>query len=116
MIYLFPNIYYLKVLNCKLSYIFILFQLISTLTCAVNSDEKEKTWIWKTEGQTYFLDVDEKIRFRVEDELFNDTKPHGPIDTFKDPQLEDDQKDKVPPYALVASCCAEGMGPTTWWD
>lgn len=71
----------------------------------------EKAWVWKPDDETeLYIDVNERVRFRVEEEVFLSIKPRP---TNQDNQEEDN---KVPPYALIASCQTDGMGCVSWWD
>ncbi|KAK9471196.1 RNA polymerase III subunit Rpc25-domain-containing protein [Dipodascopsis tothii] len=73
---------------------------------------REQAWVWKTEHELY-LDTNEKIRFRVEQEIFTDVSPRGPKNANDD---EHNTATQSPPYSLLASCQTYGMGLVTWWD
>ncbi|KAL6949751.1 DNA-directed RNA polymerase III subunit rpc25 [Hanseniaspora vineae] len=108
---------------------------------------EENVWIWNTDpedesGKVYF-DLNEKIRFRVERELFFDVKPKSPKE-MENPQAqqqaqsqrlkdgesgqngtatnEESEKNNTeinqtpPPYSLIASCQTDGMGLVSWWE
>ncbi|CAN6650298.1 DNA-directed RNA polymerase III subunit RPC8 [Trichomonascus vanleenenianus] len=68
----------------------------------------EQAWIWKLGDDKLYLDVNEKIRFRVEQEIFTEQHPAKPGAT-------EDQPKQAPPYAIVGSCQTDGMGLVTWW-
>ncbi|ODV90145.1 hypothetical protein CANCADRAFT_101697 [Tortispora caseinolytica NRRL Y-17796] len=68
---------------------------------------KEQAWVWRPEGQELYLDNNEKIRFRIEQEIFSETGPARP---------DNAEGFVTPPYSLVASCQSEGMGLVSWWD
>lgn len=71
----------------------------------------EKAWVWQQEDETeLFIDVNERIRFRVEEEVFVNIKPRSSSEALG---LEEN---KAPPYALIASCQTDGMGCVLWWD
>lgn len=90
----------------------------------------EKAWCWKPDADTeLFIDINEKIRFRVEEEVFFNIKPKPQPDTThlttpninssinlkQKPELENDDK-STPPYVIMASCQTDGMGCVSWWD
>lgn len=82
---------------------------------------REQAWMWcPDEEQELFLDTNEKIRFRIEQEKFQDLPPlkQGFVgsgnNTSNDEQ--DPEKPGVPPYSLIASCQGEGMGLVSWWE
>jgi DNA-directed RNA polymerase III subunit RPC8 len=73
----------------------------------------EKAWVWKPDDTTeLFIDINDKIRFRVEEEIFVNIKPKSSNEALG---LEE-VKNKAPPYALLASCQTDGMGCVSWWD
>lgn len=73
----------------------------------------ERAWVWKPDDDTeLFIDVNEKIRFRVEEEVFVNVKPK----TSSEALGLDENTTKTPPYALIASCQTDGMGCVSWWD
>lgn len=75
----------------------------------------DNAWIWSPDDETQlYLDVNEKISFRVEEEVFTNVKPKGPANATD----EEDEKtnDGPPPYAIVASCQTDGMGCVSWWE
>lgn len=69
-------------------------------------DDTEQTWVWKTEDSDQYLDTDEAIRFRIEEESFVDCTPgrKGEI------------AEQRSPYSLVASCQVSGLGNVAWWE
>lgn len=71
----------------------------------------EKAWVWQPDEETeLYIDVNERIRFRVEEEVFVNIKPKSSSEALG---LE---TSKAPPYALIASCQTDGMGCVPWWD
>lgn len=75
----------------------------------------ENAWIWKMDDETtLYLDVNEKISFRMEEEIFTNVKPKGPIN--KTETTEKIETETAPPYALIASCQTDGMGCCSWWE
>ncbi|KAL7663154.1 DNA-directed RNA polymerase subunit [[Candida] zeylanoides] len=74
---------------------------------------QDRAWVWAPDDETeLFIDINEKIRFRVEEEIFSNIKPKSSSEAAG----LDEPKDKVPPYALLASCQTDGMGCVSWWD
>lgn len=72
---------------------------------------EDSAWVWRPDAETeLFIDQNEAIRFRVEEEVFVNTKPQLSSEALG---LE---SNKAPPYALVASCQTDGMGCVSWWD
>lgn len=75
----------------------------------------ENAWIWKMdEDTTLYLDVNEKINFRIEEEVFTNVKPKGPISVTT--TNNDNEKEQTPAYAIIASCQTDGMGCCSWWE
>ena len=75
--------------------------------------ETEKAWVWvPEEGTELFIDINEKIRFRIEEEFFTDIKPKEELSVSDDY----DNQPPVAPYALIASCQTDGMGCIDWWE
>lgn len=75
--------------------------------------ETEKAWVWlPEEGTELFIDINEKIRFRIEEEFFTDIKPKEELSVSDDY----DNQPQVTPYALIASCQTDGMGCIDWWE
>ena len=73
---------------------------------------EDKAWVWKPDEESeLFIDVNEKIRFRVEQEIFTSIKP-------KEARLEgsEEEEKKIPPYTILASCQTDGMGCVSWWE
>lgn len=88
---------------------------------------EDNAWIWQIdEESTLYLDENEKINFRVEEEIFTNTKPAGPNSEISEvhdkkegeesEQDADDNKGRVPPYAIIGSCQTDGMGCVSWWE
>ena len=88
-------------------------------------DPVEKSWVWKPyltddDDTLLYLDLNEKIRFRIHEEVFNNIKPTGPNDDDDDDEESNfdskpDKAFKPPAYALIASCQTDGMGAISWW-
>ena len=89
---------------------------------------EESAWIWPMDEETkLYFDVNEKIRFRIEREVFVDVKPKSPKERELEEraQLENEiegkneetpQNEKTPAYALLGSCQTDGMGLVSWWE
>ncbi|EGV60362.1 DNA-directed RNA polymerase III complex subunit Rpc25 [Yamadazyma tenuis] len=78
----------------------------------------ERAWCWKPDDENeLFIDLNERIRFRVEEEAFYNIKPRTDNSTTRDPEEDEAQKtNRTPPYAIYASCQAAGTGCVSWWD
>ncbi|CAI5757909.1 unnamed protein product [Candida verbasci] len=74
--------------------------------------EVEKAWVWNMDGNELFIDMNEKVRFRVEEENFYNIKPK----TSNEALGLEEPKNKLPAYSLIASCQEYGMGCISWWD
>ena len=96
-------------------------------------------WIWETEdGQEFFYDCNEVVRFRVEEEVWNDHAPSRPPGE----EDEDDESEvnvakgedrasngahyaydadgnrvkiKEVPYTIIGSMASPTLGPIFWW-
>jgi DNA-directed RNA polymerase III subunit RPC8 len=68
-------------------------------------------WVWKPEedGETFYYDMHEPIRFRVEKEKWVDQTPLGPNE-------KENGVEKSSPYMLEGSMAEDGLGPCLWWD
>lgn len=69
----------------------------------------EQAWVWKTTDHDFYIDINEKIRFRVEKEYFVEQHPKGPNE-------EEDLASRVAPYTIEGSCQLDGMGLVSWWE
>ncbi|AAS51276.1 ACR049Wp [Eremothecium gossypii ATCC 10895] len=86
----------------------------------------DSAWVWQMDEETkLYFDVNEKIRFRVEQEVFVDVKPKSPREQELEEQLkekdtltEEEKRlvEKPPAYALLGSCQTDGMGLVSWWE
>lgn len=88
----------------------------------------DNAWVWPMDEETkLYFDINEKIRFRVEQEIFVDVKPKSPKEREleeqkQQQQLEDGEENdqtpipKPPAYALLGSCQTDGMGLVGWWE
>ncbi|KAH3899337.1 DNA-directed RNA polymerase III subunit RPC25 SCDLUD_004776 [Saccharomycodes ludwigii] len=93
----------------------------------------DDAWIWAMDEETkLYFDVNEMIRFRVEQEVFVDVKPKSPKERELEERIKEEQKQKEeedgkenntpyiekkpPAYALLGSCQTDGMGLVSWWE
>lgn len=82
---------------------------------------EDKAWVWRMEdGTELYLDVNEMIRFRVEEELFVDVKPPSPKEVEEAQQEAEaddiEPREKISAYTILGSCQTDGMGLVSWWD
>lgn len=63
-----------------------------------DSNVQEQCWVWPNEGQEYFYDKHEWVRFRVEQEIWHDASPLPPSERQKIPSGE-----LKSPYSLTVS-------------
>lgn len=92
--------------------------------CLYSPDDS--AWVWPMDEETkLYFDVNEKIRFRVEQEVFVDVKPKSPKERELEEQAEQQRKEeglpvnivtKPPAYAILGSCQTDGMGVVGWWE
>lgn len=81
----------------------------------------ENLWVWRTDAEDpesdVYFDINEKVQFRIEEEIFTNIKPTGPTLDDEDEEENEEEKKKVPPaYALIGSCQNEGTGVVSWWN
>lgn len=60
------------------------------------SDYTDQSWTWINDGITFYFDVGEIVRFRVETESWHDQIPNAP----DQPELLSERK---PPYSIIVS-------------
>ncbi|KAK3881843.1 hypothetical protein Pcinc_013747 [Petrolisthes cinctipes] len=81
-------------------------------------DETERSWVWdyKIEDDLHhlFLDIGERIRFRVVAEQFTDTTPAGPNLAEGENTVADRKEGKVP-YIIYGAINDQGLGLVSWW-
>lgn len=68
------------------------------LTKTQFSNIHEQCWIWPNEGQEYFYDKHEWVRFRVEQEHWHDLSPLAPSERESASLLE-----RKSPYSITVS-------------
>ena len=91
---------------------------------------EERLWVWNYDGNELFMDLDEKIRFRVLAESFAEVAPvqkeallaavanklsGTSALTEADQKLALDSVSTVPPYKIIASVAEDGLGLLSWW-
>ncbi|ODQ66550.1 hypothetical protein NADFUDRAFT_45986 [Nadsonia fulvescens var. elongata DSM 6958] len=79
---------------------------------------KEQAWVWRTEDNELYMDTNEKIRFRIEEEQFHDLLPRiAPSNpNLKPDEASEYSANQIPPYALIGSCQSDGVGLISWWE
>ncbi|PQE24671.1 dna-directed RNA polymerase iii subunit rpc8 protein [Rutstroemia sp. NJR-2017a WRK4] len=75
----------------------------------VSSNHNEQIFVWINDGQEFFFDNQESVRFRVDSEEWVDQAPIGPV-------KPDNPVKKEAPYRIIASMEEVGLGPCLWWD
>ncbi|KAJ1916271.1 DNA-directed RNA polymerase III complex subunit Rpc25, partial [Mycoemilia scoparia] len=74
-------------------------------------DSNEGVWIWKLDGNDFYMDVDETIRVRVVDEAFIDANPPR-----QNPNNTAEPAPMPPPYAITCTIAEEGLGLTSCYS
>ncbi|KAL8880702.1 MAG: hypothetical protein Q9198_001938 [Flavoplaca austrocitrina] len=69
-------------------------------------NEQEQCWVWSNEGQEYFYDKTDWVRFRVEQEHWTDLSPLAP--SLRETGAYAERKS---PYSITASMMQAGLGP-----
>lgn len=98
---------------------------------------EDGAWVWPMDGGDLYLDVNEAVRFRVEQELFVDVKPGRPDEREEAAKLAEPAEangtgpegtstgtgtepapstNSPTPYAILGSCQTDGMGLVSWWE
>ncbi|XP_042859042.1 DNA-directed RNA polymerase III subunit RPC8-like [Penaeus japonicus] len=81
-------------------------------------DETDGTWVWdyQTDDETHhlFMDIGEKVRFKVIAEQFTDTTPSAPGMTEGDGAVTDRKEGKIP-YIVFGAINDQGLGLVSWW-
>mgnify|MGYP003365507011 FL=1 len=95
---------------------------------------EDSAWVWPMDEETnLYFDVNEMIRFRVEQEIFVEVKPKSPkekeaeeeaemkrqqalLEGKEDSTIPETTVEKHPPYAILGSCQTDGMGLVSWWE
>ncbi|KAK2758609.1 DNA-directed RNA polymerase III subunit rpc25 [Arachnomyces sp. PD_36] len=74
-------------------------------------DYTDQLWTWQNDqGMSYFFDIGETVRFRVETENWHDQIPNAPD------QADFAVSERKPPYSIIGSMQMAGLGPILWWS
>lgn len=91
---------------------------------------EERLWVWNYDGNELFMDLDEKIRFRVLAGSFAEVAPvqkeallasvanklsGTSALTEADQKLALESVPTVPPFKIIGSVAEDGLGLLTWW-
>lgn len=85
-------------------------------------EEAEQAWVWEypnEEGGKHdlYMDIGETIKFRVSNEVFEESSPIGPPSTSDKPSTSSVTADNVKiPYKIEAAINESGLGLLSWWD
>ncbi|KAL8657898.1 MAG: hypothetical protein Q9226_001471, partial [Calogaya cf. arnoldii] len=71
-------------------------------------NSQEQCWVWSNEGQEYFYDKTDWVRFRVEQEHWTDLSPVAP--SLRETAAYMERKS---PYSITASMMQAGLGPVS---
>ncbi|EEP76656.1 conserved hypothetical protein [Uncinocarpus reesii 1704] len=83
----------------------------SLLLDGARFDYTDQVWVWDNgEGSTFYFDIGETVRFRVEAEEWHDQIPNAP-DT-PDTSTVGERK---APYSIIGSMQIAGLGLVAWW-
>lgn len=81
-------------------------------------DETDGTWVWdyETDDETHhlFMDIGEKIRFKIIAEQFTDTTPAGPELSDGNNTVAERREGKKP-YVIYGTINDQGLGLVSWW-
>lgn len=84
-------------------------------------DEEEKVWVWKLEGREgddFFMDVGEEVRFRVRSLKFSSSvvseEGGGGAGPSSDASLT--LKAKECAFEIIAEVNSDGLGLCSWWQ
>lgn len=73
-----------------------------------NSDYADQVWIWENEGSSFYFDIGEVVRFRVEMEEWHDQIPNAP-DLGDGTGME-----RKAPYSIIVSVVVVWMLESAW--
>ncbi|KAI5278170.1 DNA-directed RNA polymerase III subunit RPC8, partial [Ascosphaera aggregata] len=75
-------------------------------------DYTDQVWVWDNdEGSTFYFDIGETVRFRVEAEEWHDQIPDAPINIMEGTTANE----RHPPYSIIGSMQIAGLGLVAWW-
>ncbi|XP_076062861.1 RNA polymerase III subunit H [Oratosquilla oratoria] len=82
-------------------------------------DETEQLWVWdyQTEEETHhlFMDIGEKVVFKVIAEEFTDTTPSGPDVGESSTSNSSSTSERKLPYIIYGAINDQGLGLVSWW-
>ena len=73
------------------------------------SNEEEKAWIWQNDGNSYYFDKHERVRFRVEEEHWSDAGPAEDADAGMRPPGPAEEMELFPKGELANSKITNGV-------
>lgn len=80
-------------LDCEIISIWLSIMCVCLLTCT--SDYADQVWVWENEGSTFYFDIGEVVRFRVETEEWHDQIPNAPD------RGDGTVTEREPPYSII---------------
>ncbi|WEW58478.1 DNA-directed RNA polymerase III complex subunit Rpc25 [Emydomyces testavorans] len=84
----------------------------SLLLDGAKFDYADQVWIWDNgEGATFYFDIGETVRFRVEAEEWHDQIPNAPDMPDGSTAVE-----RKAPYSIIGSMQIAGLGLVAWWS
>ena len=63
---------------------------------SIDSNAQEQVWVWNNDGNEYFFDKGETVRFRVEAENWHDQSPDAPSELETTSEIE-----RKAPYSII---------------
>lgn len=109
----------------------------TSLPAGAEFDPEEGVWVWKYDGNPFYIDRNERIRVRVESEVFHDSGVNNsvlasatdgrgktmqtPVPSDKEAKtqgstaIEASSEKPIPPYSITASINESGLGLVSWW-
>ncbi|KAK4170129.1 RNA polymerase III subunit Rpc25-domain-containing protein [Cladorrhinum sp. PSN259] len=77
----------------------------------------EGVWIWKTEDQELYFDLNEIVRLKVISEEWHDQTPTEPIELADDSEAAEKAiSNRRPVYSIIGTMDGTGLGCCLWWD
>lgn len=83
----------------------------------------EAVWVWRDlddagAATEYYFDKHERVRVRVEDEVWSDQAPSGPMEVAEGGESvgeREERKKDLSPYRIMGSMNSGGLGCLRWW-
>lgn len=78
-------------------------------------------WVWEYkddetgEKHDMVMEPNEKIRFKVKQEIFEDTSPTGPSNQQQQQSGSSSDGPRRVPYSIIGSIAEPGLGLLSWW-